>query len=263
MLLETNDLLFIALIFFVIALLYSSIGFGGGSSYLAVLSLFLLSFFSIRSIALLCNLVVVLGSCYMYFKKGHLQFRKFLPFIVSSIPMAYAGAIFRLKEEVFFGILGCALILSAVSLGVQTVNKRKPQKTNEFSEKRYPWYVAYVLGGLIGLLSGLVGIGGGIFLAPLLYHLKWDRSLKIAALASFFILVNSVSGIIGLASNATLEIPGPEVLVLLFAVFLGGQLGIRLSLKKLSSSGIKLLTALLVLLAGIRVILVNAFHLSF
>jgi uncharacterized membrane protein YfcA len=113
------------------------------------------------------------------------------------------------------------------------------------------------LGAGIGLLSGLVGIGGGIFLAPVLNHMKWDKSIKIAALASFFILVNSVSGIAGLLTTGTFELPLVEGIGLAFAVFIGGQIGIRLSLNKLSGKGIKMLTAILVLLVGIRVLLVN------
>ena len=106
-----------------------------------------------------------------------------------------------------------------------------------------------------------MGIGGGIFLAPLLNHLNWDKSVKIAALASFFILVNSISGIAGLIINQTFIIAWQESIVLIIAVFLGGQLGIRYSLKKFSAKNIKLATALLVLIVGIRVLLVNGLKL--
>lgn len=253
MALSLNDLILISLGFFVIAILYSSIGFGGGSSYLAILTLFFTSFFIIRTSGLICNLVVVTGSTYLYWKNGHFNFRKFLPFIISSIPLAFVGAMFRLKEQVFFSILGAALILSAVFLAWQTLK----DGTDCDEIKEYHPVLAYIIGGAIGLLSGMVGIGGGIFLAPVLNHLKWDKSISIAALASFFILVNSVSGLTGLAVNQTLEIPIPEILFLILAVFLGGQIGIRLSIKKLTSKGIKLLTALMVFIVGIRVLLVN------
>lgn len=253
MALSLNDLILISLGFFVIAILYSSIGFGGGSSYLAILTLFFTSFFIIRTSGLICNLVVVTGSTYLYWKNGHFNFRKFLPFIISSIPLAFVGAMFRLKEQVFFSILGAALILSAVFLAWQTL---KDETDSEVIKEYHP-VLAYIIGGAIGLLSGMVGIGGGIFLAPVLNHLKWDKSISIAALASFFILVNSVSGLTGLAVNQTLEIPIPEILFLILAVFLGGQIGIRLSIKKLTSKGIKLLTALMVFIVGIRVLLVN------
>ena len=251
--LASTDLLVICFGFFVIATLYSSIGFGGGSSYLALLTLFFVSFFTIRSSGLICNLIVVSGSTFLYYRNGYFNLKKFLPFIVTSVPLAFLGATFRLKEEVFFTILGVALVFSAVFLSWQTLNS----KNNDEVIKRYPGYFPYLIGGAIGLLSGLVGIGGGIFLAPVLNHLKWDKSISIAALASFFILVNSISGLSGLIVNDTLEIPLPEILFLAIAVFLGGQLGIRLSLEKLTGKSIKLLTALLVFIVGLRVLIVN------
>ena len=121
--------------FFAVALLYSSVGFGGGSSYLAILALVLSSFFVIRSTALLCNLAVVLGSSYWYWRAGLLQLKKFLPFIATSIPMAFLGASFRLEERIFFIILGISLIGSAIALAVQTIQL----KTN-YEPKKYPSY---------------------------------------------------------------------------------------------------------------------------
>jgi uncharacterized membrane protein YfcA len=259
MLLTLPELLLVMLGFLVIATLYSSVGFGGGSSYLALLALVLTSFFAIRSTALICNLVVVSGSTYLYWKNGHLDFKKFLPFVLTSIPLAFLGARFRLSEEVFFIILGGALIISAVALIFQTLKLKKSDEVNP----NYPPYVTYLLGAGIGLLSGLVGIGGGIFLAPVLNHMKWDKSIKIAALASFFILVNSVSGIGGLLTKGTFELPWVEAIGLIVAVFIGGQIGIRLSLSKLTGNGIKIVTAILVLIVGVRVLLVNGLQMEF
>ncbi|MEH6619520.1 sulfite exporter TauE/SafE family protein [Maribacter arcticus] len=253
MLLTVTELVLLMLGFLVIATLYSSVGFGGGSSYLALLALVLTSFFAIRSTALICNLVVVSGSTYLYWKNGHLDFKKFLPFILASIPFAFLGARFRLSEQVFFIILGGALIVSALALIFQTLKLKKSEEVNP----NYPPYVTYLLGAGIGLLSGLVGIGGGIFLAPILNHMKWDKSIKIAALASFFILVNSISGIGGLLTKGMFELPWIEASVLIVAVFIGGQIGIRLSLSKLTGNGIKVVTAILVLIVGIRVLFVN------
>ncbi len=244
--------------FFMVALLYSSVGFGGGSSYLAILSLVIISFFALRTTALLCNLAVVSGSCFLYYKKGHLQLKKFLPFIVTSIPLAFLGASFRLKESVFFVILGTVLILSSVVLILQTLKLNR-----EYESKKYPNYVSYLLGGGIGLLSGMVGIGGGIFLAPVLNHLKWDKPIVIAALASFFIMVNSISGLIGYVNATTFELFWPEVLFLLGAVLLGGQIGVRLSLGQFSAKAIRLVTAILVFVVGVRVLVINGLQINF
>ena len=256
MFLTATELVLLAMGFFIIAMLYSSVGFGGGSSYLAILALVFVSFFTIRSTALVCNLVVVSGSSYLYYKQGHLDFKKFLPFIATSIPFAFLGARFRLSENIFFVILGIALIISASALIYQTYQlKHTIDRT-----KTYPKYLTYVLGVAIGFLSGLVGIGGGIFLAPILNHMKWDNSLKIAALASFFILVNSVSGIAGLLSEGTFQLHWVEALALMVAVFLGGQIGVRLSLGRLKGKGIRIVTAVLVGIVGVRVLLVNGLH---
>jgi len=144
-------------------------------------------------------------------------------------------------------------LLSATSLIYQSVNKSKPQ------HKTYPIYISYLIGACIGLLSGVVGIGGGIFLAPILNHLNWGKPVKIAALAAFFILVNSISGLIGLFVSDTLELSWPTTVVLLFSVLLGGQLGVRFSLKKASPKAIRIGTAILVLFVGIRILITKGF----
>lgn len=256
---DFNNFLLLCMGFFVVATLYSSVGFGGGSSYLALLALVLTEFYAIRSIALLCNLVVVSGSCFLFYKKGLFEIRKFLPFVITSIPLSFLGASFRLNENVFFIILGITLIVSSVALVIQTLKNRHKTEIH----RKYPVIVNYFLGGVIGFLAGLVGIGGGIFLAPILNHLRWEKSLTIAALTSFFILVNSISGLSGLVLNDTFQVPVTYAIVLMFVVLLGGQLGTRITLRKLSGNGIKRLTALLVFSVGIRVLLVNGLQINF
>lgn len=256
MLVQT-EILGLTITFFLVALLYSSVGFGGGSSYLALLALVLTSFFMIRSSALLCNLVVVSGSSILYFQRGHLKFKKFLPFLITSVPFAFLGASFRLKEHTFFILLGISLLFAALALTIQTLKLK-----GDYRPKTYPKYLSFLLGGFVGLLSGMVGIGGGIFLAPILNHLKWEKPIIIAALASFFILVNSVSGVVGLINAGTFELPTPAIWFFIAAVLIGGQIGVRLSLGQLSGKTIRLLTALLVFIVGIRVLLKNGFEIT-
>ena len=250
MLLTVPELLLLMLGFLVIATLYSSVGFGGGSSYLALLALVFVSFFAIRSTALICNLVVVSGSSYLYWKNGHLDFKKFLPFIITSIPFAFIGAQFRLQESTFFIILGASLIISALALVFQTVRFKKSNEVNP----NYRAWVTYALGAVIGLLSGLVGIGGGIFLAPLLHLTKWDSPKRIAATSSFFILVNSIAGLTGQYLNPNFSIDPVITVILMVTVFIGGQIGSRLSVNFISPIKLKKGTALLIAFVGIRIL---------
>lgn len=245
---SSPDLLLVVL-FFLVALFYSAIGFGGGSSYLALLSLFFTDFQLIRSTALLCNVAVVLGSVFIFYRKGLMDWKRFLPIVAVSIPAAFLGAQFRLSEKVFFILLGLALIASSLMLLLKISGQKKEQ------QKHYPPQVSLSLGGGIGLLSGLVGIGGGIFLSPVLNLLQWDNARKIAALASFFILVNSLAGIGGLLVSNHFKAKLPLLLFLLMVVIAGGQIGSRLTVGILKPRLIKILTACLVFYVGLRLVL--------
>ena len=246
------DILLVILFFF-IALFYSSIGFGGGSSYLALLSLFLADFELIRTTALICNVAVVLGSVLVFYQRGLMDWRRFTPFVAVSIPAAFLGAQFRFSQEVFFIILGIALITAALLLFWEVSKERK---TGMIS---YSSSTTLGLGGGVGLLSGLVGIGGGIFLSPVLNLMHWDSPKKIAALASFFILANSLSGLGGLVVSDHFCVQLPLLVFLVLAVIMGGQIGSRLTVTFLSPKLIKFLTAALVLYVGFRLLLEHAF----
>lgn len=252
---QTPEILIIIL-FFLVALFYSSIGFGGGSSYLAIMSLFFTDFELIRTTALVCNVVVVLGSVILFYKNGLIDWRRFLPIVGLSIPAAFVGAQFKLSQEIFFVLLGIALIASALMLLLKVSEGKKSQP------KPYDTAVSSALGGGIGLLSGMVGIGGGIFLSPVLNLMQWDTARKIAALASFFILVNSLSGLVGLVVSDTFRMEFPFLFFLLAAVLVGGQIGSRLTVSVLSPKRIKLLTAILVLYVGLRLVLLHTLGIS-
>jgi uncharacterized protein len=241
----STDLLILVLSFFAIALIYSSVGFGGGSSYLALLAVMGVHYEIIRPAALLCNIIVVSGGVYIFYREGKLNLKKCWPFIVASIPLAFIGGYWKIQASTFFVILGICLIVAALLLWLQ------PPKTE--GVKSDNTLLNFALGGGVGFLSGLVSIGGGIFLSPVLHLINWDEAKKISALASLFILVNSISGLAGqLARSATID--WNFILPLLVAVLAGGQIGSRLGAKKFNQVYIKRITAMLILAAGINIL---------
>lgn len=240
----------IFLFFLIIAFVYSSVGFGGGSSYLAVLAMYSLPYQEIRLTALICNVIVVIGGVYIYIKNKQVDWKKVIPITLVSVPMAYLGAILKISQETFFLILGATLIIAAILLWVKTETKSEEITSQE---SKSAVLGNSILGGGIGFLSGLVGIGGGIFLSPLLNLMKWDTPRKIAATSSVFILVNSISGIFGQLSKLSVDMDYLRIVSLCLAVLIGGQIGSRMSLKW-NPLIIKRMTAVLVLVAGINVL---------
>ena len=237
------------LFFFSIAAIYASAGFGGGSSYLALLGLYGISMATMRPTALICNIVVVVGGTWLFWRNGYLNFKKIIPLSIASVPMAFLGGMLPLKEKTFFLLLGVSLVLVASFMFFQNYfKKNEVEMAGEASILR-----GSLLGGFIGFLSGMVGIGGGIFLAPILNLLKWDTPKNVAATASFFILVNSISGLAGqLAKNPHLD--WAFVLPLMFAVLLGGQLGSRLTTFRFNQTFVRQITAILVFYAGVNIL---------
>jgi uncharacterized membrane protein YfcA len=242
------------LIFFIIAFIYASVGFGGGSSYLAILSLYELPFREIRLTALVCNIIVVTGGTIVFILNKQINWKKILPLVIFSIPMAFFGSSLRLKEHVFFLLLGVTLLVASILLWMRT-NERK-----QIGELQ-PHYVREGgLGGGIGFLSGMVGIGGGIFLSPLLNLMGWDTPRKIAATASIFILVNSIAGIAGQLISTSGQVNGGLLFFLAAAVLAGGLTGSRLSMRKFDHLVVRRLTACLVFVAGVEVLYKHIIH---
>jgi uncharacterized protein len=237
--------------FLVIAFIYASVGFGGGSSYLAILALYALPVPEMKLTALLCNILVVTGGTLIYIRHGQVAWKKIIPLIAVSVPVAFLGARLRLKQDTFFILLGCSLLAASVLLWLRT----KGLKRNTESAKKENYLRDAVLGAGIGFLSGMVGIGGGIFLSPVLNLIDWDTPKKIAATASLFILVNSLSGIAGQLSSLPAEINYSRIALLCVAVLAGGQAGARIGAIKLDQLVIRRLTALLVFAAGTEVLL--------
>ncbi len=239
------------LFFFVIAFIYASVGFGGGSSYLAILALYALPFQELRLIALLCNVVVVTGGTLLFIRNKQVNWRKIVPLVLLSVPMAFLGATLRIEQRTFFILLGCSLIVAALLLWSR---KRFTVSTATAIPSSATYAKDGLLGGSIGFLSGMLGIGGGIFLSPLLNLIRWDNPRKIAATASVFILVNSISGIAGQLLQLPPTIDFMRILLLCGAVFAGGQIGSRLAILKFDPYMIRRITAVLIFVAGVEVL---------
>ena len=241
----------LAIGFFVVALIYSAVGFGGGSTYIALLALTGHPAEVIPLIALPCNIAVVSVGSYLAVHRRDFDWRLSVPFFVASVPMAFVGGLIPLDATLYYLLLGSSLAIAGVSLMV-----RSAPDGATISGKRSQGLAA-VIGGGLGLLSGMVGIGGGIFLAPILHHLRWASSKTIAALCSFFILINSLSGLAGqiLKAGTASAVSGLyEAMPLLIAVVIGGVVGARFVIEGVANQRVAQLTGLLVLLVGLRIL---------
>jgi len=238
----------LAILFLFTAVLYSSVGFGGGSTYLALLLIWGVPYFIFPVIALSCNIIVVSGNCYNYIKAGNLNFKLLAPYLIGSVPLAYVGGSLPVEKEIFELILFLVLVIA----GILLLFNFKSYNDKETSYKKIPFIFSIPIGGILGFFSGVVGIGGGIFLSPILLLIKAGRPKHIVTTASLFILINSISGIAGqLTKNEVLN----EMInywYLLAVVFAGGQIGNLLNLKVFPSRALVFLTSLLVIFVAIR-----------
>ena len=241
-------MLWLAGLFALVALVYASVGFGGGSTYSALLALSDTDFTLIPVIALLCNIVVVTGGTIRFVRAGLIDWRQVLPLIVVSAPLAFIGGLIPLKQSAFYLLLGSGLLLSSVVLLI---------RVETFATKRLPQPVLLAISGTVGLLAGLSGIGGGIFMSPVLHLVRWADAKRIAAFASLYILINSITGITGQivkAGPVSLLNPVTEYWPLMTGVLIGGQIGSYLGLKLMSPVWLRRLTALLVGYVAIRLL---------
>lgn len=244
-----NGLLVIA--FLLTAIAYSSVGFGGGSTYNALLVLAGMDFRVIPVIALSCNILVVSGGVYHFYRAGKLDYQALLPFVALSIPAAWLGGSMPVSEVLFTGLLGVALLATGIQMLWNPGSHPPPGKPVN------PWVVGLPLGAVTGLVAGITGIGGGIFLAPCLHLLAWDRPRRIAAMASGFILVNSIAGLAGQLMKRDGQTPLTEWLSawpLFVAVVVGGQIGSRLAAGRLPQLWVRRMTAVLVLWVAVRLL---------
>ena len=241
-------MIIITILFFITAILYASVGFGGGSTYLALMLIWEIPYYIFPIIALFCNIIVVSGNTFNFVKSGNINFKLILPYLIGSIPFAFIGASIPLKKEIFEILLFLVLIIAGLFLFLES----KTFNENNFKINSIPVFISIFIGSLIGFVSGLVGIGGGIFLSPLLFLLKAGYPKHITSSASLFILINSIFGVAG---QLTKEIVFNEFLnywPLFLAVLIGGQIGNYLNIKFLSNKALAFLTSLLILFVAIR-----------
>lgn len=238
---------YIVLLFFIVAILYASVGFGGGSSYLAVLALTGIAFSQIRATSLLCNIMVVTGNVYLFHKQKLINWQDLFSIVTFSIPFSFLGGYLKISQHFFFILLGFTLLFAAISMWLsKKIISTKKRKTNNKINALY--------GSAIGFVSGMVGIGGGIFLAPLLHLTNWNTPKKIAAAASVFILVNSIAGLFGQIVNPQFNINWHLTSILLVTVFIGGQIGRKLSNKFFSPVQLKKATAVLIAFVSFKIL---------
>ena len=238
----------LAILFLVTAILYSSVGFGGGSTYLALLLIWGTPYFVFPVIALSCNIIVVSGNCFNYIRAGNLNLKLLIPYLVGSIPLAYIGGSLPIERKLFEILLFLVLAIA----GTLLLFNFKSYNDREKSYQRIPVPISIVIGGILGFISGVVGIGGGIFLSPILFLIRAGRPKYIITTASLFILINSISGIIGQLTKNTVLTEIQNYWYLLAGVLIGGQIGNFLNLKIFQTRFLALVTGILVLFVAVR-----------
>ena len=238
----------LSILFLITAILYSSVGFGGGSTYLALLLIWDIPYYIFPVIALFCNIIVVTGNSFNYIKAGNHNLKLLTPFLIGSIPLAYLGGTLEINKEIFEIIL--FLVLSVAGALLLINNKAYEEKEVIINKLNY--LTSIFIGGVLGIISGIVGIGGGIFLSPILFLLKADKPKNIVTTASLFILINSISGIFGQLTKENVLNEFIFYWPLFLAVLVGGQVGNYLNLKIFSNRILALITSFLVIFVAFR-----------
>ena len=241
-------MIILSILFFITAVLYSSVGFGGGSTYLALLLIWDVPYYIFPIIALFCNIIVVTGNSINYVRAGNHNFKLLIPFLIGSIPLAFIGGTLIVKKEIFEILLFLVLSIAGLLL---LINNKSYEDKNIIIKKLHLFF-SILIGSVLGLISGIVGIGGGIFLSPILFLLKADKPKNIVTTASLFILINSIFGVLG---QLTKENILNEIILywpLFLIVLIGGLFGNYLNLKIFSNRVLALITSLLVIFVAIR-----------
>jgi uncharacterized membrane protein YfcA len=241
-------MIILTIFFFITAILYSSIGFGGGSTYLALMLIWDLPFYIFPIIALICNIIVVTGNSINFLRSKNINLNLLTPYLIGSVPFAFFGASISIDKGLFEILLFLILLIAGIFLLLESKSFNKDQIVIRQVSK----IISILIGSIIGFISGLVGIGGGIFLSPILFLLKAGYPKHITSTASLFILINSMFGVAG---QLTKDIVLNEFLnywPLFFAVLIGGQIGSFLNIKFLSNKILAFMTSFLVIFVAIR-----------
>ena len=241
-------MIILSVLFFITAILYSSVGFGGGSTYLALMLIWDIPYYIFPVVALFCNIIVVSGNSINYVRSGNHNVKLLLPYLIGSIPFAFFGASLQISKNVFEIILFLILTVAGTLLFIESrslINKK-------FKINKIPKIFSILIGSVIGFFSGLVGIGGGIFLSPILFLMKAGHPKQIATSASLFILINSIFGVAGQITKDIVFDKFLDFWMFFLAVIIGGQIGNFLNIKFLSNKTLALITSLLVMFVAAR-----------
>lgn len=237
------DILFLAILP-VVAFLYAAVGHGGASGYLALMALFAFSPEVMKPTGLLLNLFVAAISFYHYWRGGHFNWKLFVAFAIGSIPLAYFGGTLEVDAKIYKVILG-VLLLFAIAKMLNLFGKE-----SEYI-RRVKWSEGIIVGGVIGFFSGLIGIGGGIILSPVILLMHWGKMKEAAAVSALFIWVNSASGMGGLIYAGKASIDANSWLFVILAV-IGGFFGGYIGSKKMNNIALRYLLAFVLVLAAIK-----------
>jgi uncharacterized membrane protein YfcA len=236
--------LLLAILIFVVALLYSTVGHAGASGYIAAMALFGMAPLVMKPTALTLNIIVALIGTIRFYRAGFFSWRTLWPFAIASIPAAYLGGALTLPVAIYKSIVGVVLLYSAVRL-FRSADSADDRKTT-----LVPIWMALILGAAIGLLSGLTGVGGGIFLSPVLLLMHWAKTKEASGVSAAFILVNSIAGLLG-QSSAIAHLPN-NLVYWAPAALVGGWIGTELGTKLLPISGIRKWLSVVLVLAGLK-----------
>tara|TARA_Y100000389_G_C17243934_1_gene404586 strand:- start:28 stop:774 length:747 start_codon:yes stop_codon:yes gene_type:complete len=242
-------MIILSIFFFITAILYSSVGFGGGSTYLALMLIWDVPYYIFPIIALFCNIIVVTGNSINYIRSGNLNLKLLVPYLIGSIPLAFLGASIPISKELFEIILFIVLVVAGIFLFIES----KSFNNEIIKLNKIPNFISILIGSIIGFVSGIVGIGGGIFLSPFLFLMKAGYPKQIATTASLFILINSIFGVAGQLTKDVVVNEFLNFWPLFLMVLIGGQVGNFLNIKFLTNKTLALITSLLVIFVAARI----------